>query len=449
MNNIFKTYHTKFLLLITGLFFLASCHEATVEVRNIPGNTPAADPIYISGNFNNWDPGDETYRLQLMEDSTYQIALPLGFGRIEYKFTRGDWSTVEKDICGYEMGNRSFYYGDQEVIIDTILSWGDKDPENCPTVTIILQDLPENTPRDARISIAGSFNNWDTGDEDFYFNYDSNINLPVITIPRELEDRKFWYKITRGSLLTEEVDALGFEISPREFTFGEADSVFISVENWEDLGVSDADYITYIIDKVPENTPASDLIYYLGDINSWYPRDKSLVLKKTSDGRYFIRFPREKQGAAFKFSRGDWNSIEVDAYGYGINNRFSSFEDVDTVYLSIENWKDLAPQDNSEIQIRIVSIPANTPSEADIYIAGNFNGWDPGSEQWKLNKNSDNTYTVAIPRNGGNLEFKFTRGNWSRVESSHGEDIDNRTYLYRNITHLDLKVDDWLDLDQH
>jgi len=336
-----KLYHTKFLLLFAGLLMLTSCYQVTVEVRSIPENTPSGDPIYISGNFNNWDPGDEAYRLQLLNDSVYQVSLPRGFGQIEYKFTRGDWSTVEKDECGYEIYNRSYYYGEQDLVQDSILCWSDQDPVNCPQVTFILKEIPENTPEDAQISIAGNHNNWDPGDENFVFSFDNDLGMHVLTIPRTEDHRFFKYKITRGSLFTEEVDELGFEISPRVFTFGETDSVFISVENWEDLGPSGTDFITYIIDEVPKNTPDGSRIYYVGDINSWYPRDKSLILRNIGTGMYSIRFPKEKQGRAFKFTRGDWSTVEVDHFGDDIENRISYFGQKDTIYLQIINWKDL------------------------------------------------------------------------------------------------------------
>ena len=126
----------------------------------------------------------------------------------------------------------------------------------------------------------------------------------------------------------------------------------------------------------------------------------------------------------------------------------SYFGDEDTVYLQIDNWKDLALPDKSTIRINLLKIPDNTPPGDDVYIAGNFNGWDPGSMRWKLQKNPGNTYFIEIPRSGGMLEFKFTRGNWDRVESKNARDIENRTYLYRNVTELNLQVDGWLDLEE-
>ena len=73
-----KTRHT-FFLLIAALLILTSCQQVVVQVDDIPSNTPKDQPIYITGNFNNWDPGEERYRLELNADSSYTIQLPPGF----------------------------------------------------------------------------------------------------------------------------------------------------------------------------------------------------------------------------------------------------------------------------------------------------------------------------------------------------------------------------------
>ena len=328
-------------MLVTGLLLLASCQEASVQLINIPENTPSGDQIFITGNFNNWDPGDETYRMELLDDGTYIVDLPIGFGKIEYKFTRGDWSTVEKDLCGYEVDNRVFHYGKQDIIYDTVMSWRDLDPVNCPQMTLVIKDLPENTPEDPKKTLAGNFNNWNADDEKYTFSYEESVKKYVLTLFKENLDKGVQYKVTRGSLSSEETDALGFEISPRSLVFGESDSVFLKIENWEDLGPSGTDFITYILDEIPANTPENDRIYYVGDINGWYPRDRSMILDKTPDGLYFIRFPIEKQGRHFKFTRGDWSTVEVDHFGDDIENRNSYFGEKDTIYLQIMNWKDL------------------------------------------------------------------------------------------------------------
>ncbi|MCK5338592.1 MAG: hypothetical protein KAJ50_07265, partial [Bacteroidales bacterium] len=206
----------KYLLYLCGILItLSSCHKMRVEVHHIPSNTPVNDDIYISGEFNNWDPGDAKYIMNRLGDSMYYIDLPRGAGELEYKFTRGDWTSVEKDACGYEIDNRSLRYGaDNRIISNTILSWGDLDPVDCDQITIVLSSLPENTPRDAIFILAGNMNSWDITEDDYTFKIDELIKLPVLTIYRPGSMEEVEFKITRGSLNRSEADGLGRDIKP-------------------------------------------------------------------------------------------------------------------------------------------------------------------------------------------------------------------------------------------
>jgi hypothetical protein len=85
-----------------------------------------------------------------------------------------------------------------------------------------------------------------------------------------------------------------------------------------------------------------------------------------------------------------------------------------------------------------VSVPAGTPASDQVYIAGNFNFWDPGpgqagtdglehdvlmtksgADQWQTSLNFDSGLTI---------EYKYTRGSWAQVEKGGaGEEIADRT----------------------
>ena len=225
-NKIFSGKTAAYLFLLVLVLMLSSCYEMTVQVEKMPSNTPADDPVYISGNFNNWDPGDDRYILQKVGESTYEVKLPRGVGPLEYKFTRGDWTTVEKDICGFEIENRVLVYGTTEVVVDTILSWNDLPPLDCPYITLVIDSLPENTPVESDLSVAGTFNDWDPREEEWQFQYDSTLRKPILRLPRIGGDRVIDLKITRGGLERIESDALGREITPRRIVFGEQDTVF-------------------------------------------------------------------------------------------------------------------------------------------------------------------------------------------------------------------------------
>ena len=64
-----------------------------------------------------------------------------------------------------------------------------------------------------------------------------------------------------------------------------------------------------------------------------------------------------------------------------------------------------------------VTLPPDTPTDDTIYVAGNFQGWDPGATP--LTRESATHARGTITTTEGNaLEFKFTRGDWSRGEKA-------------------------------
>ncbi len=75
-------------------------------VKDIPENTPQDATLYITGNFNNWTTNDENYRLQKQVDGTYQIPIMTDLERLEFKFTRGTWESVEGQASGKARPNR-------------------------------------------------------------------------------------------------------------------------------------------------------------------------------------------------------------------------------------------------------------------------------------------------------------------------------------------------------
>jgi hypothetical protein len=98
------------------------------------------------------------------------------------------------------------------------------------------------------------------------------------------------------------------------------------------------------------------------------------------------------------------------------------------------------------VRVILESLPPDTPTDDQLFIAGNFNNWDPGNPQWKLQKDSHGIYYADIPRSEGTLEFKITRGSWGTVECElSGEDISNRTYPYKDLEKIKIDVKAWKD----
>ncbi|RZK20672.1 MAG: phosphonate ABC transporter ATP-binding protein [Pedobacter sp.] len=81
-----------------------------------------------------------------------------------------------------------------------------------------------------------------------------------------------------------------------------------------------------------------------------------------------------------------------------------------------------------------------------LFIAGNFNDWNPKSKAFHLKQKDSLTYFISLSLPKGNQEFKITRGNWEKVESqANGKPIANRTLNLNVDTSMDLKIANWTD----
>lgn len=96
-----------------------------------------------------------------------------------------------------------------------------------------------------------------------------------------------------------------------------------------------------------------------------------------------------------------------------------------------------------------VTVPASTPPADLVYLAGDFQGWNPGSAAHVLARQPDGRWQITQSFNEGqSLQFKFTRGTWARVEKGpNGEEIANRTLVVpAGGGTFDLTVATWADL---
>lgn len=104
-----------------------------------------------------------------------------------------------------------------------------------------------------------------------------------------------------------------------------------------------------------------------------------------------------------------------------------------------------------QLSIIVNSIPPSTPSNTDIYLAGNFNNWNAGNASYVLTNNGNGTYAITFSPSAGLLEYKFTRGSWETVEgNASGGNIPNRTYNYTGGTDtIEVVIEGWVGKGNH
>jgi hypothetical protein len=99
-----------------------------------------------------------------------------------------------------------------------------------------------------------------------------------------------------------------------------------------------------------------------------------------------------------------------------------------------------------------VTTPANSPVGDTIYIAGDFQGWDPAGTP--MTKVDDHTWTFAFAfTEGAAPQYKYTRGSWEAVEKDAGcAEITNRTFTATfgdtGAQPVADTVEKWRDVDQ-
>jgi hypothetical protein len=99
--------------------------------------------------------------------------------------------------------------------------------------------------------------------------------------------------------------------------------------------------VTFVIDRLPHNTPLQDTIYITGSFNGWKLEDSAYVLSRRLDGKYAITLPKAEGTIEYKFNRGGWSKWETDAFNNHKPNRKFTFGNGETVYVTIENWQDV------------------------------------------------------------------------------------------------------------
>ncbi len=103
---------------------------------------------------------------------------------------------------------------------------------------------------------------------------------------------------------------------------------------------------------------------------------------------------------------------------------------------------------HAQVTIRITSVPANTPANATIYIAGTFNSWNPADPAYIMQPDGFGALVITIPEGSGVAEYKFTRGSWATVQgNASGGFTPNSTFTFTGAPQtINVSVLSWEDL---
>lgn len=101
-------------------------------------------PVFVTGNFNNWNPKDYHYQLQQEDACNYFIEIEDQIlpENIEYKFTKGGWENVELDQYGNITPNRKIKKSKgttSDLVKKWRLNWGPFKEEYFPVAEVISE----------------------------------------------------------------------------------------------------------------------------------------------------------------------------------------------------------------------------------------------------------------------------------------------------------------------
>lgn len=208
---------------------------------------------------------------------------------------------------------------------------------------------------------------------------------------------------------------------------------------------------TFLLERVPLQTPPSDTIFVAGSFNDWNPGDPAYQMRRRNNGSYILTLSKLKPPFEYKYTRGAWPRGESDGLGKPQPNRVQEEAEMPlTIVDEIYGWEDLPTiRPRARITIVLEEIPENTPQDASLFATGSFNSWLPGDPNLKFQKMYDGTYELEVPVYKDTIEYKINRGNWATVEGrKSGRARFNRRYILNEKAsqEIRIKVESWEDI---
>lgn len=101
-------------------------------------------------------------------------------------------------------------------------------------------------------------------------------------------------------------------------------------------------------------------------------------------------------------------------------------------------------------QVKVTFIVGKIPSvkenDTRLFIAGDFNNWNPDHPAFELQKQGNDVWQLSKSLAKGTYSYKITRGSWQKVEcTADGKSTDNRSFALAHDTTIRIEVAGWQD----
>lgn len=114
-------------LFLISFIVIAACaqHKVNIIIEKYPAFT-GDGPLYLAGDFNNWEPAHERSKLIKLADGRYAFRSDnVPGGDYQFKVTRGSWETVESGPTGQPIANRQLSIVSDTTVVLAVEGWGD------------------------------------------------------------------------------------------------------------------------------------------------------------------------------------------------------------------------------------------------------------------------------------------------------------------------------------
>ncbi len=138
--------------------------------------------------------------------------------------------------------------------------------------------------------------------------------------------------------------------------------------------------VTFVINQFPNNHDYNKEIYISGDFEGWSGGREQFKLKKKNNN-YSITIPKYRETINFKFTQGNWETVECLENGNPIENRIYTFTKQDEkVEVNIANWYNLVENNQTSTASKNVHVFAedfeipqlNRKRKVSVYLPPNY-----------------------------------------------------------------------------
>lgn len=306
-----------------------------------------------------------------------------------------------------------------------------------PTIDVTLEvNMSEQTVSAEGVHVAGNFQGWDPAATTMLDVDGDGIYTVTITVE---ENANLLYKFINGITYdgVETVPGVcglpdGLGAYNRVVETGSIDVIVPAVCFGACLNcITEPTLVdvTFLVNMANE-TVSPDGVHYVGELQGWTPGDSPMT-DADGDGIYEITLTAEVGSIAqFRFLNGnDWAFSEavpaecgVDD-GFGAMNRSFLVGEIENVYgpICFGGCTDCEPiVEPTMVNVTFqVNMANETVSTDGVFVAGNFQGWTPGTtELTDVDGDGIYTYSASIEANS-TIAYKFLNGNvWGTPEET-------------------------------